>query len=95
MTIDGAPAVDGIEIYAEIVRDGAVYATLSALTSGGSYSQLKVEPPSILFDRETVTFYAWIDGAGVAAAETVPFNSNVSLLELLMTQDLTFTTTGS
>ena len=94
-TIDGEAAADGIEIYAEIVKDGVVYATQSALTSGGEFNLLKVSPPSILYGGETINFYAWIDGAGVQAAETVPFNANVSLLDPIIMQDLTFTTSGS
>ena len=95
VTIDGQPAEDGIEIYAEIVEGTVIYATHSVLTSGGNYSLLQVGPPSQQFHNDTITFYAWIDGAGVAAAEMATFKANISLLDPIIVQDLTFTTSGS
>ena len=96
VTIDGEPAANDIEIYAEIVSGEVVYGTLSVLVADGQYTLLKVAPPSILYEGATINFYAWMDGVGVQAAETVPFDANVSLLDpFFMDQDLTFTTSGS
>jgi hypothetical protein len=95
VTINGEPAADGIEIYAEIVEGGVVYATPSVLVTDGTYTLLKVGPPSQQFHKDTVNFYAWIDGAGVQAAETVPFNANLSVTDPSFSGidlDLTFTT---
>jgi hypothetical protein len=93
VTIDGESAPDGIEIYAEIVESALVYATPSVLTADGTYTLLKVGPPSTQFHNDNINFYAWIDCAGVQAAETVPFNAGRSLLDPLFTDmDLTFTT---
>ena len=91
VTIDGEPAADKIEIYVEIVKDNVVYATPSVLVSDGKYIFLKVGPPSEFYDDETINFYAWIDGAGVQAAETVPFDAYTSLLDPFIDLDLTFT----
>ena len=95
ITIDGEPAADGIEIYAEIMEGEAVYCTPSVLTEAGEYILLKVAPPSILFGGDPINFYAWIDGAAVQAMETTPFNANISLLNPFIDMDLTFTTSGS
>ncbi len=97
VTIDGEPAEDGIEIYAEIVEGTAVYATFSVLVADGRYSLLQVGPPSTLFHNDTINFYAWIDGAGVQSAETSQFDANISPADLgtQMVLDLTFTTSGS
>ena len=92
VTIDGEAAADQIEIYAEIVSGDVVYATQSMLVAGGMYTLLKVSPPSILYGGATINFYAWIDGAGVQAAETIPFNGNVDLRDPFIDLDLTFTT---
>jgi hypothetical protein len=96
-TFDGEPARDGIEIYAEIVEGNVLYATPSVLVADGKFNQLSVQPPSTDFHNATINFYAWIDGAGVQAAETVPFNGRLGPAEVpfVIDQDLTFTTSGS
>lgn len=95
VTINGEAAADGVEIYAEIIKGDLICATPSVLTSEGGYMLLKIGPPSILFGGDTITFYAWIDGAGVPATETAMFNANVSLLDPFIDLDLTFSTSES